>query len=68
MAHRFKRGDRVRIMAGSRAGQTGKLTRRHGGKGWANVWAVWIDGTAWDAPGFAVPTDNLEPFTPTAGA
>jgi hypothetical protein len=60
MTHTFKRGDRVRIKGGSRAGKTGKLTRPHGGEGFAGYWSIWIDGTEWDAPGFAAPAEALE--------
>lgn len=58
---RLKKGDRVRVKSGPDAGKTGKLGRLHGGKGWAGVWLVWIDGTAWNAPSLGVHCDNLEP-------
>ena len=60
MAHNFTRGDRVRIVSGPRAGQTGKVMRPHGGKGFAGYLCLWMDGTDWDAPGFAAPASNLE--------
>jgi uncharacterized protein YodC (DUF2158 family) len=60
MAATFKRGDRVRVKGGTRAGITGRIDRAHGGKGFAGYWCIWPDGTAFDATGFAAPAENLE--------
>lgn len=56
----MKRGERVRILSGFKQGQTGKLDRLHGGKGFAGVWLVWLDGTQWGAPAFGVSANQLE--------
>lgn len=60
MAHKFKRRDRVRILSGRHAGKSARLDRLHGGKGFARVWLVWLDGTDWDAPSYGVPEAALE--------
>jgi hypothetical protein len=60
MAQRFKRGDRVEIMAGSKKGQTAKVDRMHGGRGFAGYVCLHLDGTEWDATGFAAPGRDLK--------